>query len=139
MPQEIKWTPDLVKQLTELWGDGVSTTRIGKLLGFTKNAIVGKAYKLKLPPRPSPIRILPLRPRKRRKFDLPAKASVHVSGCRWPVDNSSNINFGLCGDEVVGSSMYCQKHDPAAAAPARRGWRAGARGLVVRDRRSSGA
>ena len=50
------WTDERIDQLTELWGAGQSASQIGKALGMSKNAVIGKAHRLKLPPRPSPIR-----------------------------------------------------------------------------------
>jgi GcrA cell cycle regulator len=42
-------------RLTALWSDGLPTREIARLLGVTKNAVIGQAHRLKLPPRPSPI------------------------------------------------------------------------------------
>ena len=50
------WTPERIAEVTRLWGEGLTTAEIGKLVGVTKNAVVGKAHRLGLPPRPSPIR-----------------------------------------------------------------------------------
>ncbi len=50
------WTNDAIEQLRTLWADGHSATRIGQMLGVSKNTIVGKAHRLKLPGRASPIR-----------------------------------------------------------------------------------
>ena len=50
------WTPERIEELTQLWNAGHSASVIGKRLGVSKNAVVGKAHRLKLPARPSPIR-----------------------------------------------------------------------------------
>jgi GcrA cell cycle regulator len=50
------WTEETISRLQELWQQGLSTAEIGRQLGITKNAVVGKAHRLSLPPRPSPIR-----------------------------------------------------------------------------------
>ncbi len=50
------WSKEQIKTLTELWELGLSGNQIGKILGRTKNSIVGKAHRLKLPGRPSPIK-----------------------------------------------------------------------------------
>ncbi|QHI95112.1 GcrA cell cycle regulator [Aristophania vespae] len=50
------WTDDLIARLRDLWSQGLSTAEIGRQLSITKNAVVGKAHRLGLPPRPSPIR-----------------------------------------------------------------------------------
>lgn len=52
----MEWTEKLVEQLKQLWTDGLSTAEIGRRLGITKNAVIGKAHRLGLPSRPSPIR-----------------------------------------------------------------------------------
>lgn len=54
--QGMEWTDEIIAQLKELWGEGLSTAEIGRRLSITKNAVVGKAHRLGLPPRPSPIR-----------------------------------------------------------------------------------
>jgi GcrA cell cycle regulator len=50
------WTDETISQLRALWAEGLSTAEIGRRLGVTKNAIVGKAHRLDLDARPSPIR-----------------------------------------------------------------------------------
>ena len=52
----MEWSDDVIIQLRGLWAEGHSTAEIGRRLGVTKNAIVGKAHRLDLPARPSPIR-----------------------------------------------------------------------------------
>ncbi|MGH7042669.1 MAG: GcrA family cell cycle regulator, partial [Acetobacteraceae bacterium] len=53
------WTEEMIGQLRVLWDEGLSTAEIGRRLGTSKNAIVGKAHRLDLSPRPSPIRPSP--------------------------------------------------------------------------------
>ncbi len=50
------WTDEQVEELKKLWDQGLTTGEIGKALGVSKNAVVGKAHRLKLDSRPSPIR-----------------------------------------------------------------------------------
>jgi len=52
----MEWSDEVIAQLRALWADGHSTAEMGRRLGVTKNAIVGKAHRLDLPARPSPIR-----------------------------------------------------------------------------------
>jgi GcrA cell cycle regulator len=52
----MEWSEEVIAQLRALWADGLSTAEIGRRLGVTKNAIVGKAHRLDLAARPSPIR-----------------------------------------------------------------------------------
>ena len=50
------WTPEKIKLLKKLWLKGKSTIEIGKELGMSKNAVVGKVHRLELAARPSPIK-----------------------------------------------------------------------------------
>jgi GcrA cell cycle regulator len=50
------WNEETIRLLRELWAEGHSTAEIGRRLGASKNAIVGKAHRLDLDARPSPIR-----------------------------------------------------------------------------------
>lgn len=52
----MEWSEDTITRLRELWAEGHSTAEIGRRLGVSKNAVVGKAHRLDLPARPSPIR-----------------------------------------------------------------------------------
>jgi GcrA cell cycle regulator len=50
------WDEETIRHLRDLWTQGLSTAAIGRRLGVSKNAIVGKAHRLDLDARPSPIR-----------------------------------------------------------------------------------
>jgi GcrA cell cycle regulator len=50
------WDEETIRLLRDLWSQGHSTAEIGRRLGVSKNAIVGKAHRLELDARPSPIR-----------------------------------------------------------------------------------
>lgn len=52
----MSWTDERISELTRLWQQGLSASEIGKRMGVSKNSIVGKAHRLNLPSRPSPIR-----------------------------------------------------------------------------------
>lgn len=45
------WTPERIKVLTTLWNDGVFALDIAKVIGCTKNAVIGKANRINLQPR----------------------------------------------------------------------------------------
>lgn len=49
------WTDEKVKLLVQHWEAGQSITQIGKQLGMTRNAVVGKAHRIGLAKRASPI------------------------------------------------------------------------------------
>jgi GcrA cell cycle regulator len=52
----MEWAEETIIRLRSLWDEGLSTAEIGRRLGVSKNAVVGKAHRLDLPARPSPIR-----------------------------------------------------------------------------------
>jgi GcrA cell cycle regulator len=52
----MEWAVETIVRLRTLWDEGLSTAEIGRRLGVSKNAVVGKAHRLDLPARPSPIR-----------------------------------------------------------------------------------
>ncbi len=52
----MEWNEAIIAELRGLWAEGHSTAEIGRRLGISKNAVVGKAHRLDLSPRPSPIR-----------------------------------------------------------------------------------
>ncbi len=52
----MEWAEETILRLRLLWDEGHSTAEIGRRLGVSKNAVVGKAHRLDLPARPSPIR-----------------------------------------------------------------------------------
>ncbi len=94
------WTSELVEQLSALWKQGLSTAEIGRKLGISKNAVVGKAHRLMLTPRPSPLKSPPIR---------------HVAGkagptCSWPHGHPGQTGFRFCGKRVVPGKPYCPEH-----------------------------
>jgi len=50
------WSVEAIERLRALWAEGHSTAEIGRRMGISKNAVVGKAHRLSLSARPSPIR-----------------------------------------------------------------------------------
>ena len=77
------WTDDVINRLKALWAEGHSTAEIGRRMGVSKNAVVGKAHRLSLDARPSPIRrgapgAAPKRPAPRRVIGptLPTMAAA---------------------------------------------------------------
>jgi GcrA cell cycle regulator len=52
----MEWNDDIIVRLRGMWMEGYSTAEIGRRIGVSKNAVVGKAHRLGLDPRPSPIR-----------------------------------------------------------------------------------
>ncbi len=121
----IDWTPDRVKTLMALWAEGISTLEIGRRLGVTKNAVVGKVHRLGLPKRQSPINSTPRAPRVakpaepvRMKVQAPppsvenmVKMEELTSGmCNWPEGEPGTEDFRFCGQNSLEGKPYCAAH-----------------------------
>ena len=63
---DFDWNTDTISRLRSLWTEGYSTADIGRRMGISKNAVVGKSHRLDLPARPSPIRETASANRRRR-------------------------------------------------------------------------
>ena len=44
----MSWTEQQIQTLKQKWGNGFSASDIAKVLGMTRNAVIGKAHRLKL-------------------------------------------------------------------------------------------
>lgn len=72
------WTAAQLARLKQLWAQGLSATAISRVMGITKNAVVGKSHRLGLPARPSPIRPATGRPPK-KPSPYRGAAAVHTA------------------------------------------------------------
>ena len=132
------WDENNVTRLRELWEQGLPTAQIGKLLGFTKNAVVGKAHRIGLERRPSPIRRTSVKPDRKKarspvmpKLNFETKQSETASpiesktfqpvvknlfnssvkrGCEWPKGHPDEIDFHFCGEDRFEDKPYCLEH-----------------------------
>lgn len=139
----MSWTDDRVSTLKKLWGEGKTAAEIAKELGgVTRNAVIGKAHRLKLSNRVSPIqqnkKVAPpkpqnqntqspaAQPRKRAKEYVDdgreriPLADLQAGACRWPMGDPRESNFGFCGCEALPSLPYCLEHSQVAYQPATR-------------------
>jgi GcrA cell cycle regulator len=99
------WTEERVAELGRLWAEGLSTAEIGRRLGLTKNAVVGKAHRLALAPRPSPLKSLPMpRPSRVVLVDFVGPA------CSWPFGHPGDKDFHFCGERNLPGKPYCAEH-----------------------------
>jgi GcrA cell cycle regulator len=129
-----------VERLKMLWADGRSASEIAALLGeVSRNAVIGKAYRLGLPPRrtvsrqprqPSSHRNRTGRismrkpvPRSRPLPTAPAPlppappalmisvAQLKDTTCHWPIGDPRKEGFGFCGAKTAaGRQPYCAHH-----------------------------
>ncbi len=130
------WTPERIADLTRLWNEGLTTSEIGKRLGISKNAVVGKAHRMHLSARPSPIK-RSARPALPRPHMPVPRTAVPVSrptsakpmtaaplvrkqpqrvvelsnqGCRWPIGHPGEAGFHFCNERALVGKPYCADH-----------------------------
>jgi GcrA cell cycle regulator len=53
-PRPTIWSPSLIEQFLALYAEGLHFSIISSTLGISRNAAIGKAHRLGLPPRPKP-------------------------------------------------------------------------------------
>jgi GcrA cell cycle regulator len=98
---ETIWNPDLIDRLIALWDEGHPTAEIGRRLAISKNAVIGKAHRLALTPRPSPLKSPPVRRR---------TLGPQPAACTWPQGHPGDKDFRFCGERPVQGKPYCAKH-----------------------------
>lgn len=84
------WTDKKINELKKLWGKGLTTAEIGKKLNVSKNAVVGKAHRLGLKSRPSPIKNTAARKTavakpSKKTVEAPKKKLAPVKAAKAPV------------------------------------------------------
>ena len=53
----MSWTDERIEQLKKMWSDGATASQIAdELGGVSRNAVIGKAHRLGLDARPSPVK-----------------------------------------------------------------------------------
>lgn len=109
----MEWTEQRVATLTRLWEEGRSASQIAETLGdVSRNAVIGKAHRLGLKARPSPIRRQPAPPRPRPAARKRTK--VGERQCHWPIGHPREPGFHFCGEPAEPDRPYCAEHCAAA-------------------------
>lgn len=93
------WTDERVDELKILWDEGVSTMEIGRRLGMSKNAIIGKAHRIGLKPR-----------RASKRMKSARVIRLAGQGCQWPTGDPLNEDFNFCGEPCAQGKSYCEDH-----------------------------
>ena len=81
----MEWPAETIRHLRQMWDEGLPTAEIGRRLGQSKNSVIGKAHRIGLPGRPSPIKYKseprPRKPRvpRMRALSLPPLACLNGS------------------------------------------------------------
>ncbi len=114
----MSWTDERIERLKDLWTRGMTASQIAdELGGVSRNAVIGKAHRLRLPARPSPIK----GPRKEKK---PGATILQLNErmCKWPHGDPRDKDFHFCGKAAHPGLPYCSEHAAKAyQAPAKRG------------------
>ena len=133
----MSWTPEREEKLKELWKKGHSGSQIANLLGdTTRNAVIGKAHRLKLQARSvskkstskknieknntTEIKGQKLSRKARFKALLldknfeqenPKKLEeLNDTTCRWPIGHPYEDKFYFCGRKPMEKFPYCKLH-----------------------------
>lgn len=122
------WDTGTIRQLRDFWTEGHSTAEIGRRLGVSKNAIVGKAHRLELEARPSPIRRGVVKPVVDRVSvfprcagpTLPPLASARLSAPSVPPSNVQVLRSPAVTAPAAPQALAVQRFRPAPAQHMRR-------------------
>ena len=133
----MSWNQQKVEDLKKLWNDGVATSRIGEQLGFTKNAVIGKAFRLGLERRQNSRKKIsqpasfssttlyretsspsssisakkePIRRREKFSFKKSIVGTGNFRSCQWPIGDPLEEGFHYCGGQNIPTKPYCIEH-----------------------------
>ena len=134
----MSWTEERELRLKELWKKGYTASQIAEMLGggTTRNAVIGKAHRLKLAARAASKQSKSLKKqdaasglnkregyisRKSRFKSLLLDKNFEVENpkkleelsdknCRWPIGHPDEENFYFCGRNPVEGFSYCKLH-----------------------------
>ena len=121
MTEETGWTEERLKMLKALWDEGLSISQIGQRLNVTRNAVAGKAHRLSLPKRQSPISstAAPVRAKVKKTEEIAdelplrlalRKISWSRSKCVWPTGDPKTTDFSFCSKPIDPGKPYCFEH-----------------------------
>tara|TARA_B110001454_G_C12651063_1_gene405425 strand:- start:200 stop:694 length:495 start_codon:yes stop_codon:yes gene_type:complete len=133
----MSWTTERSEKLRELWKKGHTASQIAEMLGgATRNAVIGKAHRLKLEARMTSKKIAPksttgvnvVTEVKTQKMGRKAKFKALLldkdfepenpkkleelidETCRWPIGHPPEKNFYFCGRKSLEKFPYCKLH-----------------------------
>ena len=140
----MSWTDEKVAVLRQYWGSGKSASEIAEIIGgMSRNAVIGKAHRLGLAGRPSPIKERRAKPKPAVLTSSgPAPASTQAAPrppvdnvvelqpgggatilsltermCRWPHGDPKKPGFRFCGKPSADGTSYCAEHLKQAYQP----------------------
>ena len=130
MTSKNTWNDTKLKELEDLWKQGHPISKIGEILGVSRNSVAGKAHRMGLPKRTSPISSVKkenLSVEKNNEtinINLPLKIKLRSvqwsrTKCCWPGGDPKQNDFKFCGQDIFPGRPYCDKHSLLAYTNAR--------------------
>lgn len=89
----MSWTDERIETLKKMWDSGLTATQIAEELGgVSRNAVIGKAHRLGLPSRPSPVKPNEAKAEKAEKPEpRPAPAPVAAAPAPTPAPRAAPV------------------------------------------------
>jgi len=89
----MSWTDERIETLKKMWDSGLTATQIAEELGgVSRNAVIGKAHRLGLPSRPSPVKPNEAKAEKAEKAEpKPAPAPVAAAPAPAPAPRAAAV------------------------------------------------
>ena len=130
MTSKNTWNDTKLKELEDLWKQGHPISKIGEILGVSRNSVAGKAHRMGLPKRTSPISSVKKESLSFEKnietsnINLPLKIKLRSvqwsrTKCCWPEGDPKQNKFKFCGKDIFPGRPYCDKHSLLAYTNAR--------------------
>ena len=121
MKNKNTWDNLKLKKLEDLWKQGLPISKIGEFLGVSRNSVAGKAHRMGLPKRTSPISSAKKEnlsgEKNNQTSDLDIPLKIKLRGvqwsrvkCCWPEGDPKQNNFKFCGEDIFPGRPYCDKH-----------------------------
>ena len=116
------WDDSKLKELKDLWKQGHPISKIGEMLGVSRNSIAGKAHRMGLPKRNSPIMSSEKKQNSSNILEnnidnkiIPLKIKLRGvqwsrTKCCWPQGDPKQNDFKFCGEDIFPGRPYCDKH-----------------------------
>ena len=134
----MSWTDERIELLRRSWESGMTASQIAETLGegVSRNAVIGKAHRLGLQARPSPVKggeaeavavevvaviakAEPMAPRPApvrkpaKPLAKPARTTLldlSEKVCKWPIGHPGEVDFHFCGKPSKPGFPYCSEH-----------------------------
>lgn len=113
----VQWTAEEDELLSKLWADGVSAGAIGARFGRSKNSIIGRAHRIDLARRPSPI--ANCKPARKTEQKAPSKGrSRSVSATLPPLASSTGKREAVLPPKRAETPIVRSRAEPIPPRPA---------------------